>query len=405
MMSQDRHLIRKLAGAVQKLAYGDGGAIKLASEVLAELDRQEAARGHAPRCLTMATYSSTCTCGFAAKQESQIGKADHTAECAARYGGEDCTGCVKSQIGEAGSVTAAEAGQSTAQELPVQTSNALPASPLPSSGSSPETCQIAGCTNPVTCFGAYESDANRGYGCDKHCGHGNEDGWCMPVDEWRHSPDCAKANDVTHIKGVCPDCAKPKESEPPVNTAWCVCGELAIAKTLTFVDYEGTRHRTGLPCYVMTVDKPEPERCTCGSGAHPRHCKLHPENFDKHVAELNEPERGEVLSKEHILHRRAVHLGPRDTLTLCDSHEELRRQRDEAYWKRGEAILARLDMEHQRDEAEAKLAARARRVELLEAVAQEARNYIASFSANGEASLGWMMDVLATLDAQEPKDG
>lgn len=29
------------------------------------------------------------------------------------------------------------------------------------------------------------------------------------------------------------------------------------------------------------------ERCTCGSGAHPRRCELHPEAFEKHVTVLN----------------------------------------------------------------------------------------------------------------------
>jgi hypothetical protein len=28
-------------------------------------------------------------------------------------------------------------------------------------------------------------------------------------------------------------------------------------------------------------------RCNCGSGAHPRHCLVHPTRFDEHVKELN----------------------------------------------------------------------------------------------------------------------
>ena len=28
-------------------------------------------------------------------------------------------------------------------------------------------------------------------------------------------------------------------------------------------------------------------RCTCGSGGHPRECELHPENYGKHIAELD----------------------------------------------------------------------------------------------------------------------
>lgn len=32
---------------------------------------------------------------------------------------------------------------------------------------------------------------------------------------------------------------------------------------------------------------PQSPRCTCGSGAHPRRCELHPDAYDRHVAELN----------------------------------------------------------------------------------------------------------------------
>lgn len=36
-------------------------------------------------------------------------------------------------------------------------------------------------------------------------------------------------------------------------------------------------------------------RCTCGSGAHPRECSLHPENFARHIAEL-QAENDELLT-------------------------------------------------------------------------------------------------------------
>ena len=29
------------------------------------------------------------------------------------------------------------------------------------------------------------------------------------------------------------------------------------------------------------------EKCTCGSGAHPRRCKKHPDAYEKHCEELN----------------------------------------------------------------------------------------------------------------------
>jgi len=37
--------------------------------------------------------------------------------------------------------------------------------------------------------------------------------------------------------------------------------------------------------------------CTCGSGAHPRHCEVHPDNYAKHVAELQK-ENDELLTDE-----------------------------------------------------------------------------------------------------------
>ena len=33
----------------------------------------------------------------------------------------------------------------------------------------------------ATCVGAYENRTNVGFACDEHCGHGNEDGWCMDL--------------------------------------------------------------------------------------------------------------------------------------------------------------------------------------------------------------------------------
>jgi hypothetical protein len=33
----------------------------------------------------------------------------------------------------------------------------------------------------ATCVGAYEDERNIGFGCDTCCGHGNEDGWCVPL--------------------------------------------------------------------------------------------------------------------------------------------------------------------------------------------------------------------------------
>jgi len=66
--------------------------------------------------------------------------------------------------------------------------------------------------------------------------------------------------------------------------------------------------------------RPEPV-CTCGSGAHPRACKLHPELYRLHVAELN---------VEGYL--------PEDEPAAMKAMDELNAATQEALKKRGDAI-------------------------------------------------------------------
>ena len=44
---------------------------------------------------------------------------------------------------------------------------------------------------------------------------------------------------------------------------------------------------TGAPETHRFRHIPDWEHCTCGSGAHPRRCELHPEAYQQHVEELN----------------------------------------------------------------------------------------------------------------------
>lgn len=37
------------------------------------------------------------------------------------------------------------------------------------------------CGKPATCLGAYDMETDAKYACDDCCGHGNEDGWCKPI--------------------------------------------------------------------------------------------------------------------------------------------------------------------------------------------------------------------------------
>ena len=43
-------------------------------------------------------------------------------------------------------------------------------------------CNI--CGGPATCIGAYEGN-EAAPACSTCCGHGNEDGWCLPLNEAR----------------------------------------------------------------------------------------------------------------------------------------------------------------------------------------------------------------------------
>jgi hypothetical protein len=42
-------------------------------------------------------------------------------------------------------------------------------------------CQF--CKKPATCVGAYEGNEKPEFACDDCCGHGNEDGWCLSLDD------------------------------------------------------------------------------------------------------------------------------------------------------------------------------------------------------------------------------
>lgn len=41
--------------------------------------------------------------------------------------------------------------------------------------------RCAECGGKATCFGAYEGETAKSYACDDCCGHGSEDGKCVPI--------------------------------------------------------------------------------------------------------------------------------------------------------------------------------------------------------------------------------
>ncbi len=41
------------------------------------------------------------------------------------------------------------------------------------------TCAV--CAKLPACIGAYEGHSPIAFACDECCGHGNEDGWCVPL--------------------------------------------------------------------------------------------------------------------------------------------------------------------------------------------------------------------------------
>ena len=50
----------------------------------------------------------------------------------------------------------------------------------------PAVCYV--CNAPATCYGRYEGHGPVQFGCDDHCGHGCEDGWCVQLAEEAGSP-------------------------------------------------------------------------------------------------------------------------------------------------------------------------------------------------------------------------
>lgn len=47
------------------------------------------------------------------------------------------------------------------------------------------------CGKPATCVGVYDpahEDQDPAPACDSCCGHGNETGWCTPIEDWKNNP-------------------------------------------------------------------------------------------------------------------------------------------------------------------------------------------------------------------------
>jgi hypothetical protein len=43
-------------------------------------------------------------------------------------------------------------------------------------------CHVTGCDNQATCIGKYETMEEPEFACSECCGHGNEDGRCIPIE-------------------------------------------------------------------------------------------------------------------------------------------------------------------------------------------------------------------------------
>ena len=65
---------------------------------------------------------------------------------------------------------------------------------------------------------------------------------------------------------------------------------------------ESRAENARLRAYMAEIGA-EDVRCTCGSGAHPRHCKRHPWGFAAHVAELNSDVVGDWMNEAMDMER------------------------------------------------------------------------------------------------------
>jgi len=90
-------------------------------------------------------------------------------------------------------------------------------------------------------------------------------------------------------------------------------GDEEAARRVTAADVAFVAHaRADVPALVAAVRRlraymteigAEDVRCTCGSGAHPRHCKRHPWGFAAHVAELNSDNVGDWMNEAMDMER------------------------------------------------------------------------------------------------------
>ncbi len=60
----------------------------------------------------------------------------------------------------------------------------------------PPACAV--CGQPAACLGLYEDETQEAFACNACCGHGNEDGYCVPVEDlpvatWVATPEKAEA--------------------------------------------------------------------------------------------------------------------------------------------------------------------------------------------------------------------
>jgi hypothetical protein len=110
-------------------------------------------------------------------------------------------------------------------------------------------CEVPGCSRPATCLGAYEGAERPTRSCDAHCGHGQEDGRCVPLDA---GTDALKTLEQALAADLCGACEQQLEDDRSAVCHTCAPEALALPMAMAMAEglkpeHGGQQEATGAP--------------------------------------------------------------------------------------------------------------------------------------------------------------